>query len=249
MKGKETIKALIPCKKEKLCILGTASTLEATPWEDEDMEIWGVAQVTTYPVFKRADVLFELHQESYWKEKNIIDRLNRFDGPTYMQQKYPEVPKSVKFDIDELIKRYPRYHTTSISYMLAAAFDSFVITGKPGYVAMFGIHMDTREEYQEQRPCCEYWIGMMRGAGMIVDPSPAGAILASNGLYAFEGYHPAIPKLSERIDGLRNGLDVLNREIAEVESRKWRQVGAIEEAELWLRQFQTGDISKGKGEK
>ena len=48
------------CQKDKLAIIGTAATMGDTPWTDKELEIWGVAQVTTFPAFKRADLFGKL---------------------------------------------------------------------------------------------------------------------------------------------------------------------------------------------
>ena len=106
--------------------------------------------------------------------------------------------------------------------------------------------MSTREEYTEQRPCCEYWLGKMEGAGMDISLSPGGAILGSKGLYGYEGYHPAIPRITERLDGLRAGVSHWQGMVKDYEIELHRQEGAVIEAEYWLRQFQTQEIMKEK---
>jgi hypothetical protein len=233
---------IIYCQKEKLALLGTAESLVSAPWDDDEYELWGVAQITTYPVYKRADLLFELHQESYWNDPNIVPRLNRFEGPTYMQKHYDIVPRSVEFPKELLVTSLRRYHTTSVTYMLAWAYKSFIETHKPAHVSLFGIHMSTREEYTEQRPCCEYWLGRMEGAGMSISLSPGGAILSSRGLYGYEGYHPMIPRITERLDGLKAGETHWQNLVKEHERELYRQQGAIVEGEYWLRLLQTGEI-------
>ena len=241
------------CQKDKLAIVGTAETMPMTPFYDKDYEIWAVSVCATYPAFKRADLFFELHNKTYWGKAEpdgstpIIDRLNKFDGPTYMFDHYPEIPKSVRFPIDELMQ-YRRYHTTSITYMLAWAYHSYIKTGKPYHVALFGIHMAAREEYTEQRPCCEYWLGKMEGAGIDLTMAPGGSVLASNGLYGYEGYHPAIPKIRDRINGLQAGVQHSNSELERWSIQKAKNEGALNEAEYWMRQFQLGNIASGIGE-
>lgn len=229
------------CDKDKLAICGTADTLTATPWDDPEFEIWGVAQITTFPPFRRADLLFELHERSYWGDKNVTDRLNKWQGPLYMQDHYEEVPRSVKFPLD-LILQYRRYHTTTLTYMMALAYHSFITTGKPMHLAMFGVHMEHREEYTEQRPCCEYWLGRMEGAGMDIFLA-GGAILRSKGLYGYEGYSPLCFKFRQRLEGLSNGANVREEERDEAEGKRREQVGAMKECEYWLRLAQTGELN------
>ena len=245
-KGKKS--DAIFCQKDKLAIVGTAETMPMAPYNDKGYEIWAVSVCTTYPAFKRADLLFEMHNKSYWQKPEIIERLNKFDGPTYMMDHYKEIPKSVRFPIDELTKpEYRRDHTTSITYMLAWAYHSFLTTGKPFHVGLYGIHMASREEYTEQRPCCEYWLGRMEGAGMDILMAPGGSVLTSNGLYGYEGYHPVIPMIRDRLTGLQQGKINSEQEIMKWQQQDLKQQGAIAEAEYWMRQFQLGNIPTGVG--
>ena len=236
---------LILCQKQKLAIVGTAETMPMTPFGDPDFEIWAVSVCTTYPAFKRADLLFELHNPSYWDTPNIVERLNKYEGPTYMLEHYKKIPRSVKFPLDVVLK-YRRYHTTSITYMLALAYHSFITTGNPKHVAIFGVHMAAREEYTEQRPCCEFWLGMLEAAGVDLFMAPGGSVLASNGLYGYEGYHPIIPMLRERITGLQAGQNQCQSELERWKIQLAKNEGAISEAEYWMRQAQLGNIQKGK---
>ena len=232
---------IILCKKEKLAIVGTAETMPMTPFDDPEFEIWAVSVCATYPAFKRADLYFELHNKSYWGTPEIIERLKRFEGPTYMLEHYKEVPRSVRFPLD-LVLKYRRYHTTSITYMLALAYHSFITTGNPKHVAVFGIHMAAREEYTEQRPCCEYWLGRMEAAGIDVFMAPGGSVLSSNGLYGYEGYHPAIPLIRDRLNSLQAGIGQCQAELKKWEIQLAKNEGAISEGEYWMRQFQLGNI-------
>lgn len=231
---------IILCQKDKLAVCGTAGTLGAAPWEDPEFEVWAVAQCLTYPAFKRADLLFELHDRSYWDDKGVLKRLNAWEGPLYMQQHYREVPRSIRFPI-EVLQGYRRYHTTSITYMLAWALHSFLTVGKPVHVALFGIFMEAREEYTEQRPACEYWLGRMEGAGIDISII-GGAILGNRGLYAYENYDPLCFKLRTRIDGLKKGEQVRAEQRDEAEGLRREQIGAIKELEQWLRSAQRGEL-------
>lgn len=230
------------CRKDKLAVLGTAQTLQATPWEDEGYEIWGVAQCVTFPVFKRADILFELHTRDYWADPNVIKRLKDWPGRMVMQDHYDEVPKSEALPFETLMQ-YRAYHRTSITYMLALAYYSFLKTGKPLHVGLFGIHMEeVREEYAEQRPCCEYWLGRMEHAG--IDTFIAGgAILSAPFLYGYEKYNALVWKMRQRYDSLRNGHEVKKQEVKQKELEAAMQLGAVQESEHWLRLAQRGEIT------
>lgn len=241
----------IYASKEMLAICGTAQTMIAAPFEDSKFEIWAVAQCSTFPTFKRADILFELHTKDYWADENVIKRLNEpgvinptmagWDGRLVMQDHYDAIPRSEKLPIQTLLQ-YRRYHRTSLTYMLALAYHSFLTTQKPLHVGMYGVHMeDIREEYAEQRPCCEYWLGRMEAAGMDIFIA-GGAILAAPFLYGYEMYNPMNYKLRQRMDGLTEGTRVREQEELEKRLQKHEQIGAVKELEYWLRLSQRGEL-------
>lgn len=242
-KGKTPEDPLTWKHKEMLAILGTADSLGEAPYGYKEVEIWGIAQCVTFANFKRADLLFEIHQESYWREiEGVLKRLQATKIPIYMMNQYEEIPTSIRFPI-EIVSAYKNYHRTSITYMLALAYHLFKATGNPKSVALFGVHMEGIEEYMEQRPCCEYWLGRMEEAGMDINIAH-GSIMTPPGLYAYEDYHPAIPQLRNRVNMLQAGLTVKDSEIRKKRDEYYRQEGAIKEATHWLRAFQRGDPDK-----
>jgi len=226
--------------KEKLAILGTAGSLHMAPYLDSDFEIWAVAQCVTYGAFKRADLLFEIHDESYWRQEDVTARLKSTQMPIYMMDKYEEIPNSIRFPL-EYLTDYRRYHMTSITYMLAFAYHLFLKTGNPKLVTLYGIHMESAEEYSEQRPCCEFWLGCMEGAGMVVSVPPVGSLLSAPRLYAYEGYNPVLPKLRNRLSGLQAGLAMRQNELQTKRDEYCKQDGAVKECAYWLRVFQKGE--------
>ena len=239
---KEGIDVPYFCQKELLAILGTAEpTRGAAPFGDENFEIWAVAVASTFPDVKRIDVQFEMHDSSYWGHEDVKKRLLEVTVPLYMQEQHEEFPTSMKYPI-ELLTSYRRYFTSSIAYIFALAYHSFVMTGNPKHVAIFGIVMSCDEEYGEQRPCCEYWIGRMEGAGMNVEIIGSdSSVLASPGLYAYENYNPLSYDIRQRIDGLSLGLMHSKRELEKWKEQKAKQEGGIAENEFWLRRFQRGE--------
>lgn len=228
------------CQKDMLAILGSADpSRRAAPYEDENFEIWCPSIMVTFPDFKRADCIFELHTEGYFDRPEIIKRLAEIKQPLYMQKPYEEFPTSIRYPI-EIIKQYRQYHTNSISYMLALALHSFITTGKPRHIAMFGIVMSCEEEYGEQRPCCEYWLGRLEGAGIDIEISPDSAILASPGLYGYQTYNPILLDMRQRLDGLQIGMKQTDKELETWMKQKYRQEGAMDEDRYWLDKLTKG---------
>lgn len=230
------------CQKDLLALIGTADpTRQMAPYEDPNFEVWGVAVASTFPDVKRMDLQFELHPKGYWeRDPNVVKRLAATTVPIYMHDHFDSIPTSIRYPI-EIIKQYRVYHTSSISYMLALAYHSFVMTEKPKHVALFGIHMAAGEEYGEQRPACEYWIGRMEGAGMDVDMAPGGALLQAPGMYGYENYNPVCWDMRQRIMGLTHGMTQAEQEIDKWRIQKAKNDGAMFEAEYWLRKFQRGE--------
>ena len=230
------------CEKDMLAVIGTADpTRAAAPYGDENFEVWGVAVASTYEDVKRLDVQFEMHTDGYWKkDPNVAKRLRETTVPIYMHQKFKGIPNSIVYPKD-LIIQYRKYFTNSIAYMLALAYHSFLVCEKPKHVALFGIHMAAAEEYTEQRPNCEYWLGRMEGAGMDVEIAPGGALLVSTGLYGYENYNPICLEFRQRIHSLTNGVKQCEAEINKWTYQKAKNEGAAAEGEHWLRKFQRGE--------
>ena len=232
----------IYCTKDRLAILGTAPTMPETPWHDEELEIWALSQCATFPAFVRADILFELHADGYWaSDANIIPRINTWPGRMVMQEKYDYVPNSEKFPIETVLK-YKRYHRTTLTYLLALALHSRKVTGKPGKISLYGVHMeDVQEEYGEQRPCCEYWLGRLEDSGVEIFLA-GGAILSAPFLYGYEKYSPLALQLRKRMDGLLAGQKQREDESFNARLKASEQFGAANENRFLLRQLQRGEL-------
>jgi len=230
------------CEKDMLCIIGTADpTRQMAPYDDPNFEVWGVAVASTFPDVKRVDLQFELHPRGYWeRDPNVTERLKKTTTPIYMHEHFPDIPSSMRYPI-EVVQEYRKYLTNSIAYMQALAFHSFVATGKPKHIAYFGVHMSSAEEYTEQRPCCEYWIGRQEGAGIDVEMAPGGALLASIGLYGYENYNPVCYDMRQRIMSLQNGANQASADVKKWEIQRAKNEGAIFETDFWLRKFQRGE--------
>lgn len=230
------------CEKDLLAIMGTADpTRNMAPFGDEAFEIWGCHVCCVYPDIKRLDVQFEMHGEGYWKRTEILERINKQTVPIYMQQVNPEVKNSIRFPV-EIFDHYRKYSVSTISHMLALAYHSFIMTEKPKHVALFGVMMLADEEYSEQRPSCEYWLGRMEGAGMDIMINPGSAILSSPGLYGYHNFNPAVYDFQTRHLQLNNGLNASRIKIKKWETQAAKNEGAIAENEYWMQRFRKGEI-------
>lgn len=87
-----------------------------------------------------------------------------------MQKVEPDIPMSREFPLAEAIELGGDYFNSSIAYMLAlAALESHDVD-------VYGVDNHTHEEWWFERPCNEYWIGLMRGRGQKVWIHPASSV-------------------------------------------------------------------------
>ena len=135
MSDKEIIK-VEPKKKTKLAIVGFTGTRNLAHYDDPEFEIWTVNNL--YRFVPRQDRIFELHT----REQIAADLTHGVDGktyveemasmkiPVYMQEKYPDIPSSIKYPLDKMVEEFgversntnhtpDAYFTNSISFMLA----------------------------------------------------------------------------------------------------------------------------------
>lgn len=148
-------------------------------------ELWTLNHAFIVKDFPKVTRLFELHKK-YWYLRKEVPRCVAYGKwlsekqpfPIYMQYKRKEVPSSVKFPLDAVIKdclsgfveqdedkkeTIRKYFTSSFAYMMALA-----IHEKFDTIEIYGIDMENNTEYSYQRPCAEFWIGLALGRGIKV---------------------------------------------------------------------------------
>lgn len=224
--------------KRKVAIVGTAESINEAPYDQPDWEIWGLGVDLTYPQFKRWSRLYEMHDKDYWNKPDIIGRLNKANCIVYMQDKYPEIPQSEKFPLEEVTKGYHANYTSSIAFQLAhAAYEARTLKNI-SHVSLFGVHMMADEEYSHQRPACEYWLGILEALGVEAQVGGAGSILKCAYTYGYDREWKMISDLSIRKQQMQNGLAELERRLEEVKSNYQQQMGAIKDIDWTIRRIQ-----------
>ncbi len=154
----------------------------AAPLGDRNWEIWGLGWDTVPRVAR----MFELHGQVELDEviagKSIMDRLKELRCPVYMQEKHPDLPNSVKFPIDEVIDCLGiDYFGSTFAFMLGLA-----IYEKYDRIGIWGVDLNTTEEYAYQRPNAEFLIGLAIGRGIKVRLPPNTNLLRAPGRYGWE---------------------------------------------------------------
>ena len=182
---------------KKVAIVGFAGTRDMAPYDDPECEIWSVNNL--YKFIPRTDRIFQLHSRLALENevhgvssKEHLDFLRNTEIPVYMQEKYPDIPASVRYPLEEMVEEFgiPRtndmqtkdaYFTNTISFMIALAiYEGFTD------IYIYGVDMAVAIEYREQRPSCEYYIGIAKGRGINIYMPAECDLLKSRFIYGYE---------------------------------------------------------------
>lgn len=192
----ETAKKLRKLRKGKktVALMGMAPTsCSLTPFDDEDVEIWGLNEAHAFPWMTRANRWFQIHNSDSWKryiaKRDVRGHFNwlkknPLDIPIYMQYHQDIVPKSVGYPLHEVVdmvfKSFRRgdtkvkYFTSTFAYMMGiAVLENFE------RVEIYGFEMADDIEYVKQKACAEFWIGYAMGRGVEIYTPPGNQILWS----------------------------------------------------------------------
>lgn len=167
----------------KVAIVGKSpKSRGAVPVMDPTWEIWAIG-IDDLP---RIDRVFELHNEDLLEEviwgTKLRDMLRAKTCPVYMQRRFDDIPTSVAYPLDEVIQTIGRdYFASSFAFMIALA-----IHEKVDQIGVWGVDLNTYEEYAYQRPNAEYLLGIAKGKGIKVKVPPNTSLLHSPGRYGWD---------------------------------------------------------------
>lgn len=182
----EATEAMEAKRERKIAIMGKSpSTQQAAPFGDESWEIWTLFNMVQCGEVPRFDRHFELHPLEWFRDKAEHDYYKWLcsvrDKPVYLIRSDEEVPAGVLYPKDEIVDRFGRYFTNTVSWMIALA-----IHEGATHISLWGVDMAQDTEYAIQRPSCEYFIGVAVGAGIEVEIPDASDLLKTRVLYGFE---------------------------------------------------------------
>lgn len=223
----------------KIGLLGSHSaSLEWCPWDDPTWELWGHSSSRGW--YKRApERYFDLHRKECWtrggkKGAAYPQWLGRNTVPIYMQDKFPEVPASVRYPKERVQMEFRSYISSHAAWMIALALMEGVT-----HIGFFGVSYtdDDGPERFTQRGSTEYWMGFAEGRGVqLVIPKGCTLLQQPQELYGYESHDdegklvPAYQSKYTRIVApaapstlLPNGMeappadvvDAMNKELAE----------------------------------
>ena len=188
----------------KIGLVGShGASLAWTPWHDPSWELWAHASARGMYV-RSPDRYFDLHRKECWTKSNnkgeaYLKWLASNPVPIYMQERFPEVPASVRYPLEQIVAecRFP-YLTSHAAYMIALALMEGVT-----HLGFFGVNYGKSTaigadcEYGTQRGGTEYWMGRAEALGVqLVIPAGCTLLAEPKELYGYAS-HDADGKLVE----------------------------------------------------
>lgn len=200
----------------KICLSGFAElSREYANRQPEGTEIWGMNEGHSF-LKKSPDRWFQIHPR-FWNQKKMeqkgwpadnygrhpahLEWLSKQTCPVYMKDVDERVATSVRYPLETIVGKYGRYLTSTIAYMLALVlyeheqyrwWKPWAWKKKVESVTMTGIELALGTEYMIQRPCVEYFIGRLQGAGIKFHSPPVGSSVLQGPLYAVDHDRPVL---------------------------------------------------------
>jgi hypothetical protein len=209
-----------PPPLKKVAIVGFSQHKVEAPYADPSFEIWGLNDL--HESIPRWNRWFEMHSDKQIKDYcsrkagvPYLEGLASLKCPVYMQKPRPEVPTSVRYPIEDMMAKFGNYFTNSISYMLALAIDE-------GYqvIHVYGVDMAQDSEYGQQRPSCEFFLGVARGRGCEIFLPKTSDLLKVRWLYGYEDEIQS--SWDSRVDEIYAGIQG-RRKQAEIQQQQARE--------------------------
>jgi len=223
-------------KALKVAIVGKApSSRVLAPYDDESWEIWSLSD--NWREIPRWDRWFELHDPEYHKETNEDHYKWLMDGddkPLYMLETHPDSKRSLAFPRREvqamfgtLFNDNPVFHywTNSVSWLIGMAIHEGATE-----IGIYGCDMAQASEYGEQRPSCEFMVGVAIGRGVKVTVPGESDLMKTRKLYGYETHNSEMyVKIRTRDLELQHRMQAAQGELSESSNICERFYGAMQE--------------------
>lgn len=238
--------------KKRVAIVGFASSSRMmAPFGDPSWEIWGVNQLSRY--IPRATRWFEIHNRPMFeadivRDTNYIGWLRQCRIPVYMDPLgfdaglFADIPNAVRFPIEEATKRFGHrfigdqeerpYFTSTPAYMMALA----LMLGFEE-IGVWGIDLVVGREYDYEKCCAEYFLGIAKGMGVKLALPNTTAMLKSKFRYGIDPTPEPGPFTPEMFESRRKQLgerkQLLVNEIGKMQTEVNAIDGAFQENDFW----------------
>lgn len=206
-------------KRDKVCIIGFAPSWDETPWNQEDMDYWGINELYMQAVNKRFDAWFEVHDimnsPSKQQEKHQNFLMN-CKIPLLTHKHWDKYPSSIKFPWEYLMNYFNQNfifegngkgfedYSNQISWMTALA---IALEYKEIYI--YGVDMAQESEYMYQRSSCQFFIGYAAGKGIKLKIPASCELLKGGAPYGFESDNSNRHRKKKRIKSVTQQIQSL----------------------------------------
>ena len=151
-------------------ILGKGNGWNELP-EKPEGEVYGVNDA--FIRSPRVTTTFHMHDLNEWETRKgsesstklVAEHVkDRPDMEFITVKPYDKIPQAQVYPLDEIVKHFKStYFTNGISYMIA-----YALWKGATKINLYGVNMTVLEEYKNQKPNVEYWIGRAQGMGVEV---------------------------------------------------------------------------------
>jgi hypothetical protein len=200
-------------EKNRVYIVGTASTKDIIPWNDPDAEYWGVnnlygVTLTNATGTCHYDRWFEIHNlwldpatnkflrrgDAEFRGQPVLDYLKGIANlgcTVYMQKHWPDlIPMSVQYPLQEVVAFFQEkgIDLRYCRYLTNTITYEIVLAIYLGFqdIQVWGVDMQAGTEYGWQRPSCEFWLGVAAGLGIKIHIPEEADLLKCRFIYGFE---------------------------------------------------------------
>jgi len=248
----------LPEPRKKIAICGfAASSRMLAPFDDPAWSIAILNQLNRH--VPRASIHFDIHKNFREANVEGTDHpayLAECGIPVYMTQVEPSIPTSIRYPIERVIEKVAGidYFTSTVAFMLGLAIlniDEQVereLNGSPvperfsdareavaaAYqqhsIGIYGIDLIVGTEYDFQKSCVEYMLGLANARGITIVLPPQCALLKQRWRYGYET-EPAneLIKMSE----LKRRGEALENERSQLIAKLQTIDGARQEQQYW----------------
>ena len=237
--------------RPKIAVVGFAEGhLSEAPFDKDDWELWGINRLHTVndAKDKKFHAWFNLHdlEKYHGQDQEHLEFLKGFDGPVYLRPQDVDkfdIPNATPFPADEMVKRFGSYFNNTISWLIA-----FAIARNPTELGVYGVDMAQDQlmnaEYSQQRPSCEYFLGIASGLGIALTLPKGSDLLKSTHLYGFENADPFTEKAMSRLQEVgqrkeqaKGQLGQLQGQVAQLTNAINQLDGAMQDTQYWMRNW------------
>lgn len=179
-----------------------------------DCDIWVFNEAVSNGTFPEATLCFQMHLPAIWRNPANRNDPGHFkwlttqtEIPVYMMEQYPDVPRSLKYPLDEILEMVGEdpnhFLTSSVPQAMALA----AYQNQYKRIEIYGVAMETNTEYQWQREGVAHWYGFLKGRGITVyfaDSTFKALLYGYEGevMLPYETFVDRIAELQPKIDDL-----------------------------------------------